>query len=78
MKFDSKYLIGMLIILLAILISWTMFFFFISMILFPIGSIFVLLSKRSVIVKVISIILPLLITFPISVGVIMMFENLGI
>ena len=78
MKVDWKYLVGILIIIVAVLISWTMILFFISMILFPIGAFLVAYSKQSNILKIGSILLPLLITFPINIGIIMLFGWIGI
>ena len=63
-KHDVYFIGGLVAILLASLISWTIFFIFITLVLYLIGIILVVLSKKKWWIKLVSIFLPLGITFP--------------
>jgi hypothetical protein len=63
-KHDGYFIGGLVSLLFASLISWTIFFIFLAFILYLIGIILVLLSKKKWWVKLITIVLPLIITFP--------------
>jgi hypothetical protein len=66
-KRNAFYIGGLVTILLASYFSWTMFFLFLSLILYPLGVILVLISKKKWWIKVITILLPLTFTLPTSV-----------
>ncbi|WP_339924428.1 hypothetical protein [uncultured Cyclobacterium sp.] len=63
-KYDGFYIGGLVAILLASYFSWTIFFLFLSLILYPIGIILVLLSRKKWWIKVLTIFLPLSFTLP--------------
>ncbi|EPR67060.1 hypothetical protein [Cyclobacterium qasimii] len=63
-KYNGFYIGGLVAIILASLLSWTIFFLFLTLILYPIGIIFVLLSKKKWWIKVLTIVLPLAFTLP--------------
>jgi len=65
-KYNGFYIGGLVAILLASLLSWTIFFLFLTLILYPIGIIFVLLSKKKWWIKALTIVLPLAFTLPIA------------
>jgi len=75
-KFDAYYLSGLVVILLASLISWTFFLVFLTIILYPIGIILVVLSKKKWWVKIITTVIPLCFTFPTAIAVNKFFEFL--
>jgi hypothetical protein len=66
-KIDGKFLSGLIIIIIASLISWTMFFVFITIILYPIGAILILVSKKKWWVKLITTTIPLFFYFSDSI-----------
>ena len=75
-KIDGKFITGLIIIIIASLISWTMFFVFITIILYPIGAILILVSKKKWWVKLITTTIPLFFTFPTVLLVIRFLEYL--
>ncbi len=75
-KIDGKFLSGLIIIIIASLISWTMFFVFITIILYPIGAILILVSKKKWWVKLITTTIPLFFTFPTALLVLKFLEYL--
>ncbi|AKP53193.1 hypothetical protein [Cyclobacterium amurskyense] len=75
-KRNAFYIGGLVAILLASYFSWTMFFLFLSLILYPLGVILVLLSKKRWWIKVITILLPLTFTLPTSVMLKDFFDSL--
>ncbi|MDO6438985.1 hypothetical protein Q4534_16300 [Cyclobacterium sp. 1_MG-2023] len=75
-KRNAFYIGGLVAILLASYFSWTMFFLFLSLILYPIGVILVLLSKKKWWIKLVTILLPLTFTLPTGPMIINFFEGL--
>ena len=75
-KIDGKFLSGLIIIIIASLISWTLFFVFITIILYPIGAILILVSKKKWWVKLITTTIPLFFTFPTALLVLKFLEYL--
>ncbi|AEL27583.1 hypothetical protein Cycma_3874 [Cyclobacterium marinum DSM 745] len=73
---NAFYIGGLVAILLASYFSWTIFFLFLSLILYPTGVILVLLSKKKWWIKLVTISLPLIFTLPTGPMIINFFEGL--
>ena len=73
---DWKFISGLILIILASLISWTLFFVFITIILYPVGAILVFVSRKKLWVKLVTTTIPLFFTFPTALLVIKLLEYL--
>lgn len=75
-KYNGFYFGGLVAILLGSYFSWTIFFLFLAFILYLIGIVLVMLSKKKWWIKLVTILLPLAFTLPTGPMIINFFESL--
>lgn len=75
-KYNGFYVGGLVAILLGSYFSWTIFFLFLAIILYLVGIVLIMLSKKKWWIKLVTILLPLTFTLPTGPMIINFFEGL--